>query len=108
MQPSFLSGGRLTVSLAGKSRRQDSIPSCRSARFLKPRSVASGSAPAYRWGRFRGAIRLRASALEHRTLECLKCAHTETRIVACDPLKSDVTGWIESELRPPNQEIDDR
>ena len=39
---------------------------------------------------------------EHRTLECPKCAHTETSIVACDPLKSDAMGWIESELRPPN------
>jgi hypothetical protein len=39
---------------------------------------------------------------EHRTLECPKCARTETRIVACDPLKSDAMGWIESELRPPN------
>jgi hypothetical protein len=44
---------------------------------------------------------------EHRTLECPKCARTETRIVACDPLKSDAMGWIESELRPPNYEIDD-
>jgi hypothetical protein len=39
---------------------------------------------------------------EHRTLECQKCAHTETRIVACDPLKSDAMGGTENELRPPN------
>ena len=45
---------------------------------------------------------------EHRILECQKCAHTETRIVACDPLKSDAMGGTESELRPPNYEIDDR
>jgi hypothetical protein len=38
---------------------------------------------------------------EHRTFECLKCTHTETRNVACDPL-SDAAGWIASELRPPH------
>jgi len=39
---------------------------------------------------------------EHRTFECPKCAHTETRIVPCDPLKSDAVGWTAGELRPPS------
>lgn len=38
---------------------------------------------------------------EHRTFECLKCAHSETRTVACDPFKSDAVGWTTGELQPP-------
>jgi hypothetical protein len=33
---------------------------------------------------------------------CPKCAHTEIRIVARDPHKSDTAGWINSELLPPH------
>jgi hypothetical protein len=39
---------------------------------------------------------------EHRTFECLRCNHTETRILACDPLGSDAVGWAMTELRPPH------
>jgi hypothetical protein len=38
---------------------------------------------------------------EHRTFECLKCGHTEEKVVAADPLKSDAVGWVNSELKPP-------
>jgi hypothetical protein len=39
---------------------------------------------------------------EHRTFECLRCNHTETRTLACDPLGSDAVGWANGELRPPH------
>jgi hypothetical protein len=35
---------------------------------------------------------------EHRTFECLKCGHTESKVIACDPLKSDAVGWLSGEL----------
>jgi hypothetical protein len=38
---------------------------------------------------------------EHRTLECLKCGHSEQKVIAVDPLKSDTVGWVYSELKPP-------
>jgi hypothetical protein len=38
---------------------------------------------------------------EHRTFECLKCGHSEGRVVAVDPMKSDAVGWTNGELRPP-------
>jgi hypothetical protein len=37
---------------------------------------------------------------ERRTFEC-RCGHSETRLVATDPLKSDAVGWTAGELRPP-------
>jgi hypothetical protein len=38
---------------------------------------------------------------EHRTFEC-RCGHSETRLVASDPLRSDAVGWTAGELRPPH------
>jgi hypothetical protein len=35
---------------------------------------------------------------EHRTFDCLKCGHTESKVIACDPLKSDAVGWLSGEL----------
>jgi hypothetical protein len=35
---------------------------------------------------------------EHRTFECLKCGHTEKKISACDPLRSNAIGWLAGEL----------
>jgi hypothetical protein len=35
---------------------------------------------------------------EHRTFGCLKCGHTESKVIACDPLKSDAVGWLSGEL----------
>jgi hypothetical protein len=38
---------------------------------------------------------------EHRTFECLKCGHSEEKVVAVDPFKSDAVAWINSELKRP-------
>jgi hypothetical protein len=38
---------------------------------------------------------------ERRTFECLKCGHTESQILACDPLKSNAVGWLSGELGRP-------
>jgi hypothetical protein len=35
---------------------------------------------------------------EHRTFECVKCDHTEKKILACDPLRSNAIGWLSGEL----------
>lgn len=38
---------------------------------------------------------------EHRTLECLKCGHTEKKVEPLDPLKSDAAGWTRGDLQRP-------
>jgi hypothetical protein len=48
------------------------------------------------------AIASGPDGVEHRTFECRKCGHSETAILASDPLKSDAAGWIAGELRPPH------
>ena len=35
---------------------------------------------------------------EQRTFKCLKCARTDQRLLASDPLKSDALGWLSGEL----------
>ena len=39
---------------------------------------------------------------ENRTFECLKCHHTETRLLAADPFKTDAAGWLLGELGRPD------
>jgi hypothetical protein len=34
---------------------------------------------------------------EHRTFECSRCGHTETRVVACDSRQPDAMGWTNGE-----------
>jgi hypothetical protein len=40
--------------------------------------------------------------LERRLFECPKCDHVETSVIASDPLKSKLAGWLAGELRTPN------
>ena len=35
---------------------------------------------------------------ESRTFGCQKCQHTETKLVAADPLKTGAAGWLSGEL----------
>jgi hypothetical protein len=35
---------------------------------------------------------------ERRSFECRRCGCKETRMVACDPMKSDAVGWLSGEL----------
>jgi hypothetical protein len=35
---------------------------------------------------------------ERRTFECRRCGGKETRMVACDPMKSNAIGWLSGEL----------
>jgi len=35
---------------------------------------------------------------EHRTFKCVKCAHTDIKVMASDPLRSNAVGWLEGEL----------
>ena len=39
---------------------------------------------------------------EHRLFECPKCDRVQTSVIASDPLKSKVVGWLGGELRTPN------
>jgi len=39
--------------------------------------------------------------LEHRTFECSRCGHTETRLVAGDQLQTDAIGWTSGNPRRP-------
>ena len=38
---------------------------------------------------------------ENRTFECLRCHHTETKLLAADPLKTGALGWLSGELGRP-------
>jgi hypothetical protein len=43
-------------------------------------------------------VSLGPEGFEHRTFECLKCGHTNSKMIACDPLRSDAIGWLLGEL----------
>jgi hypothetical protein len=36
-----------------------------------------------------------------RTFECAGCDHVLKKLVAVDPMQSDLLGWLFGELRPP-------
>ncbi len=38
---------------------------------------------------------------DNRTFECQKCGRVQTIVVSRDPMTSNVTGWLASELKPP-------
>jgi hypothetical protein len=42
---------------------------------------------------------------EHRTFECSRCGHSETRITTPDPLQPGATGWANGE--PPRPSLDE-
>ena len=39
---------------------------------------------------------------EHWTLRCTRCGHIDQVQMSTDPLKSDASGWMTGELRPPH------
>jgi hypothetical protein len=47
------------------------------------------------------AIAAEPEGRERRTFEC-RCGHSEIRLVAADPFKSDAEGSTAGELRPPH------
>jgi hypothetical protein len=46
-----------------------------------------------------------ADGFENRTFGCRKCHHSETRLLAADPMKTGAAGWLSGELGRPEQEV---
>jgi hypothetical protein len=46
-------------------------------------------------------LETRRSGFAYRKFECQKCGRVHTKLVAGDPMTSDMLGWLASELRPP-------
>ena len=44
---------------------------------------------------------------EHRIFECSRCGHTETRVVACDPLQPGAAGWTPPRRSPEEHHLFD-
>jgi uncharacterized C2H2 Zn-finger protein len=42
------------------------------------------------------------AGFEHWTLRCPRCGHIGQVQMSTDPLKSDASGWMTGELRPPD------
>jgi transcription elongation factor Elf1 len=42
------------------------------------------------------------TGFERRVFECSKCNHVEISVIAVDPFKSKVAGWLAGELKAPN------
>jgi hypothetical protein len=42
------------------------------------------------------------AGFEHWTLRCARCGHIDQVQMSTDPLKSDASGWMTGELRPPH------
>jgi hypothetical protein len=38
---------------------------------------------------------------EYRIFECQKCGRIHTMIISSDPMESNLRGWLDGELRPP-------
>jgi hypothetical protein len=47
------------------------------------------------------AVSAGPEGFEKRSVECLRCGHSEENIIAVDPLLSEAIGWLNGELRPP-------
>jgi hypothetical protein len=43
---------------------------------------------------------LRTGRLWGRDFECLKCGHTESKMIGSDPMRSNASGWLEGEPVP--------
>jgi transposase-like protein len=46
-------------------------------------------------------VSLGPKGYEHRSFECAKCDHAETRAVPSDPIKSNAVRWLAGELKAP-------
>jgi hypothetical protein len=58
-------------------------PSCEQARMLLSRLEES------------------PRGFDYHTFECQKCGRVETAVVSNDPMTSEASGWLASELKPP-------